>query len=52
VGYNAYKVELPSDKNISTAFNVGDLTPYIEDEEEDIGDLRENPFQGGDVDAE
>ena len=44
VGDNAYKVELPSDMNISTTFNVGDLTSYIEDEDEDIGDLRANPL--------
>jgi len=30
VGENAYKIELIGDMNISTKFNVGDLTPYIE----------------------
>jgi len=44
IGDNAYKVELPSDINISATFNVGDLTPYIEDEDEGIGDLRVNPL--------
>ena len=38
--------------NISATFNVWDLTRYIEDEDDDIGDLRENPPQGGEVDAE
>ena len=38
--------------SISATFNVGDLTPYIEDEDDNIGDLRENPLQGGEVDAE
>ena len=44
VGDNAYKVELPGDMNISAAFNVRDLTPYIKDEDENIGDLRANPL--------
>jgi len=42
VGDNADKIELTGDMNILTAFNVGDLTPYIKDE-----DLRANPLQGG-----
>jgi len=42
---NTYKVELPGNMNISATFNVGDLTPYIEDEDDDIGDLRVNPLQ-------
>jgi len=33
--------------NIYATFNVGDLTPYIEDEDEGIEDLRANPLQGG-----
>jgi len=52
VGDNAYKVDLPGDMNISVTFNVGGLTPYIEDEDEDIGDLRVNPLQRGEVDAD
>ena len=52
MGDNAYKVELPADMNISATFNVGDLTCYIEDDDEDIQDLRANPLQGGEVDAE
>jgi len=29
---NAYKIELTSDMNISATFNVGNLSPLIEDE--------------------
>ena len=29
VGYNAYKIELSGDMNISVTFNVGDLTPTL-----------------------
>ena len=52
VGDNAYKVELPGDINIFATFKVGDLTPYIEDEDKDIGDLRANPLHEGEVDTE
>ena len=52
VGDDVYKVELPGDMNISATFNIGDLTPYIEDEDNDIGDLRENLLQGWEVDTE
>ncbi|PKI38029.1 hypothetical protein CRG98_041583 [Punica granatum] len=45
---NAYKIELPDDYNVSATFNVGDLSPYFE--EEDM-DLRANPSEpvGDDV---
>jgi len=33
--------------NISTSFNVGDLTPYTKDEDEGNEDLRANSIQGG-----
>ena len=36
VGHNVYKVELSGDMNISVTFNVGDLTPYIKDEDETL----------------
>ena len=32
VGANAYKLELPWDMAMSATFNVGDLSPYVEDE--------------------
>ena len=47
VGDNTYKIELAGVINISTTFNVGELTSYIEDEDESDEDLRENPLQGG-----
>jgi len=52
VGENAYKIELLGDTQVSVTFNVGDLTPYLEDDEEHDEDLRINPLQGGGVDAE
>jgi len=43
---NAYKPELPGDISVSPTFNVGDLTPYLEDEEG--GDnLRANQIKEG-----
>ncbi|PKI56833.1 hypothetical protein CRG98_022791 [Punica granatum] len=42
---HAYKIELPDDYNISTTFNVRDLSPYFEDEED--MDLRANPSESG-----
>ena len=52
VGDNAQKVKLSGDMNISTTFNVGDLSPYIEDEDEDIEDLRANALRGREVDVQ
>jgi len=51
LGDNAYKTEFSGDMNISSTFNVGDLAPYIEDEDERIEDLRENSLQMGEVDV-
>jgi len=46
VNDNAYKLELPEDMGVSPTFNVGGLTPYLDDEED--GDyLRENHSQEG-----
>lgn len=36
---------------ISATFNVGDVSPYVEDEI-DYGDFRANPFKGGGDDAD
>jgi len=51
VGANAYKLELPGDMAISATFNIGDLSPYVEDDI-DFGDLRVNPLKGGEDDAD
>nr|GEV12851.1 hypothetical protein [Tanacetum cinerariifolium] len=37
----AYKVELSGDVSVSSTFNVGDLTPYLEDDY--LEDLRSSP---------
>jgi hypothetical protein len=42
---NAYKVDLPSDYNVSATFNVKDLTPYLDND--DDSNLRTNHFQPG-----
>jgi len=34
---------------ISATFNIGDLSPYVEDCFEDPSDLRSNPFEEGEV---
>ena len=49
---NTYKIELLGDIQVSTTFNVGDLSPCHEDDERHNEDLRENPLQGGEVDTE
>ncbi|GAV91578.1 hypothetical protein CFOL_v3_34971, partial [Cephalotus follicularis] len=41
VGDNAYKIKLPGDYGVSDTFNIGDLSPFVEDEY--ISDLRSNP---------
>jgi len=47
---NAYKVDLPSEfGGVSATFNVGDLSPYLEDGE--LADLRANPLQAGEDDV-
>ena len=52
VGENAYKVDLGDKYGVSSTFNVGDLAHYLEDEE--LEDLRANPFQeeGNDAGAQ
>ena len=49
VGESAYKLELPEEYGVSTTFNVGDLTPYLDDD--DLGELRSIPFQEEGIDA-
>jgi len=50
VNDNTYKLELPNDIGVSPTFNVGDLTPYLEDEE-NSDDLREHYNQEGEDEA-
>jgi len=52
VGENAYRIELPRDMQAFATINVGDPTPYLEDNEEHNEVLRTNPLQGGGFDAE
>lgn len=49
VNDNAYKIELPGDYGVHATFNVGDLSPYIDDD--GISELRSIPFKGGGDDA-
>jgi len=35
VGSTAYKLQLPGDMAVSATFNIGDLSPYVEDAIED-----------------
>ena len=51
MGENAYKIELLRDMQIFVAFNVGDLTPYLNDNEKSNQDFRTNPLQRGGVNA-
>jgi len=44
IGPNTYKVDHPGDYGISAAFNVADLRPYF-DENEEIPSLRSNSIQ-------
>jgi len=50
VNDNTYKLELPGDMGVSPTFNVGDLTPYLNDEE-DGDDLKANQIQEGEDEA-
>jgi len=52
VDENAYKLELLDDMNIVTTFNIRDLTPYFEDEDEYNEGIMANPIQLGEVYAE
>ena len=52
VGDNAYKLQLPRDMAVSVTFNIGDLSPYVEDCFEEASNLRSNPQEEREVDAE
>ena len=60
VGSNAYKLQLPGDMAVSTTFNIGNLSPYVEDNiDKPSGyysqykppDLCPNPSEDGEVDT-
>ena len=46
VGENAYKIELPGDYGVSATFNVSDISPYYEDQEDQV-DLGASLHQPG-----
>ena len=46
---NAYKIELPGGYGVHATFNVGDLSPYLDDD--GISELRSIPFKEGGDDA-
>jgi len=48
---NACKLELHGDMDVSTTFNVGDLSPYVEDDIE-FRDLKANPLKEREDDAD
>lgn len=49
VNDNAYKVDLGGDFGVHATFNVGDLSPYLDDD--GLAELRSIPFQEGGDDA-
>ncbi|XP_074318094.1 uncharacterized protein LOC141654880 [Silene latifolia] len=50
VGDNAYQIELPGEYGVHATFNIGDLSPYVDDD--GIKELRAIPFQEGGDDAD
>ncbi|GJS17112.1 putative reverse transcriptase domain-containing protein [Tanacetum coccineum] len=48
---NAYKIELPGHYNVSTTFNVADLSPYKGDSDDEL-DSGSSLFQEGEDDAD
>ncbi|KAI3723232.1 hypothetical protein L2E82_34679 [Cichorium intybus] len=48
---NAYKIELPSHYNVSTTFNVADLSLFVPDEK-GLFDLRTSPVEEGENDGD
>jgi len=51
IGPNAYKVNLPGEYGVFATFNVADLNPYY-DEDEEIPSLRSNSSQAGEDDGD
>jgi len=48
---NAYEIDLPGDYGVSATFNVADMRPY-HDEEEDLPSLRSNSSLAGEDDGD
>ena len=48
---NAYKLELPPKFGVSPTFNIGDLKPYLEEEEDEL-ESRTTPIQEGEDDED
>ena len=48
LGDNTYQLQLLRNMNVSAAFIVADLTPYVV---HNFEDLRKNPSQEGEIDA-
>lgn len=51
INNNAYKVELPGDYDISATFNVVDLSPFYDDDDEELASLRSNSSKEGEDDG-
>ena len=51
IGPNAYKIDLPGDYGVSATFNVADLSPYY-DEDDQFPSLRSNSNQSGEYDGD
>ena len=51
IGPNAYKVDLPGEYGVSATFNVADLSPYY-DENEELPSLRSNSNPLGEDDGD
>jgi len=50
VNDNDYKLDLPGDMGVFPTFNIGDLKPYLKDEDDEDG-LRANHNQEGEDEA-
>ena len=49
-GKNAYEIELPKDYGVSPTFNVPDLSPFYNHDDETNKNLRTSLFQPGEID--
>ena len=51
IGKNAYEIELPKDYRVSPTFNVADLSPFYNHDDETNKNLRTSLFQPGEIDT-